>query len=81
MKSLPDPKPQNTDFYNCVRTRDKFALNELNAHRSTSIVNLGKIALRLNRTLQYDPDKQVFINDDAANRLADQPMRSPWNLI
>jgi len=81
LKSLPDPKPQNTDFYNCVRSRDKFALNELNAHRSTTIVNLGVTALRLNRTLHYDPVKQEFINDDAANRLANQPMRSPWNLI
>lgn len=81
LKSLPDPKPQNGDFYNCVRSREKFALNELNAHRSTSIVNLGKIALRLNRTLKYDPVKEEFVNDDAANRLIDQPMRSPWNLI
>ena len=81
LKSLPDPAPQNTDFYNCVRTRDKFALNEENAHRSTTIVNLGKIAMRLNRTLHFDPDKQRFINDDAANRLIDQPMRAPWNLI
>lgn len=81
LKSLPDPKPQNGDFYNCVRSREKFALNELNAHRSTSIVNLGKIALRLNRTLNYDPVKEEFVNDDAANRLIDQPMRSPWNLI
>jgi myo-inositol 2-dehydrogenase / D-chiro-inositol 1-dehydrogenase len=81
LKGFPDPKPQNTDFYKCVRTRDKFALNEINAHRSTSIVNLGKIGLRLNRTLHYDPIKQKFINDDAANRLVDQPMRAPYNLI
>ena len=81
LKSLPDPKPQNSDFYNCVRSREKFALNELNAHRSTTIVNLGVTGLRLNRTLHYDPVKQEFINDDAANRLVNQPMRSPWNLI
>jgi myo-inositol 2-dehydrogenase / D-chiro-inositol 1-dehydrogenase len=81
LKSLPDPAPQNDDFYKCVRTREKFALNEENAHRSTSIINLAKIGLRLNRTLHYDPVKQQFVNDNAANNLVDQPMRSPWNLI
>ena len=81
LRAFPDPKPQNDNFYKCVRTREKFALNEENAHRSTTIVNIGKIALRLNRTLKFDPVKQVFIGDDAANRLVDQPNRSPWNLI
>ena len=37
-------------------------------------------ALRLNRTLHFDPDKQLFIGDDAANRLIDQPMRGPWHI-
>jgi hypothetical protein len=37
-------------------------------------------ALRLNRTLHFDNEKQLFINDDAANRLLDQPMRGPWKL-
>ena len=30
LKSLPDPTPQATDFGECVRTRSKFALNEVN---------------------------------------------------
>ena len=37
-------------------------------------------ALRLNRSLQFDPEKQLFVNDDAANRLIDQPMRAPWKI-
>jgi len=79
-KSLPDPAPIESDFYNAVKTRNKFALNELNGHRSTTVVNMGITAIRLNRSLQYDPIKQVFINDDEANRLINQPMRAPWTL-
>jgi hypothetical protein len=50
----------------------------MNGHRSATIVNLGIIALRLGRTVEYDPVKQQIINDEAANRLINQPMRAPW---
>ncbi len=78
LEAFPEPEPQVTDFSQAVRTRSKFALNESNGHRSCTIVNLGKIALRLRRPLRFDPVKQVFINDEQANRLIDQPMRAPW---
>ena len=77
---LPDPEPQNTDFIQCVKNRELFALNEMNGHRSANIVNMGLCALRLNRTLHFDPVAQQFINDEAANRLIDQPMRGIWKL-
>jgi myo-inositol 2-dehydrogenase / D-chiro-inositol 1-dehydrogenase len=76
--SLPDPEPQVTTFSDAVRSRRKFALNERNGHRSATIVNLGVIAVRLGRTIHYDPVAQRCINDEAANRLIDQPMRAPW---
>jgi predicted dehydrogenase len=77
---LPDPEPQLTDFAQAVRTRRRFALNERNGHRSCTLVNMAKVAVELGRTLRFDPDEQVFIGDDEANRLADQPMRAPWHL-
>ena len=80
LAELPDPAPQNTDFIDCIHTRQKFALNEVNGFRSATIVNMAVCALRLNRTLRFDPEKLQFIGDDAANALIDQPMRSPWRL-
>lgn len=77
---MPDPQPQNTDFLDCVKTREKFALNEENGHNSSTIVNMGVCALRLNRTLEFDPETQMFINDPAANLLIDQPMRGGWKI-
>lgn len=77
---MPDPEPMNTDFIDCVRTRRKFALNEQNGHHSSTIVNMGVCALRLGRTLHFDPASQLFIGDDAANKLIDQPMRAPWRI-
>lgn len=80
LAQYPDPTPQNVDFLESIRTRQKFALNEVNGHRSCTIVNMGAIALRLNRTLHFDPVKQEFINDPEANRLVNEPMRSPWSI-
>ena len=78
--SLPDPEPQLTSFHEAVRTRRKFALNEMNGHRSCTIVNMGVAAVRLGRTLYFDPDKQEFINDEGANRLIYPEMRAPWSI-
>ncbi|MDE6801293.1 MAG: Gfo/Idh/MocA family oxidoreductase [Muribaculaceae bacterium] len=78
---LPDPEPQNTDFIKCVKNRERFALNEENGHRSCNIVNMGVAALRLNRDLEFDPVSQTFVNDEAANRLIDQPMRGDFRLM
>lgn len=80
LANYPDPTPQNVDFLESIRNRQKFALNEINGHRSCTIVNMGAIALRLNRTLHFDPVKQEFINDPEANRLVNEPMRSPWSI-
>jgi predicted dehydrogenase len=80
LAQYPDPAPQMTDFVEAVRTRQKFALNEENGYYSATLVNLGLAALRLNRTLHYDSDKQEFVNDEAANRLIYQPMRGPWTI-
>lgn len=76
--SMPDPEEQIGTFSEAVKTRQKFALNEENGHRSATIVNMGIIALRLGRTLEFDSEKQEFINDEEANRLINQPMRSSW---
>lgn len=80
LASFPDPQPQVTNFVDAVMNRKKFALNEQNGHRSCTIVNMGKVALQLGRSLKFDPVKQLFIDDEGANRLIDQPMRAPYIL-
>ena len=78
LNELPDPAPRHTDFLECVRSRQHFALDEINGHHSCTIVNMGAIAVRLGRNLRFDPKTQTFIGDDAANQLINQPMREPW---
>jgi predicted dehydrogenase len=80
LRALPDPEPQLTDFIKAVRTRQKFALNEVNGHRSCTLVNLAKIAVQAGRPLRYDSKKERFINDEKANSFVRQPMRAPWKI-
>jgi predicted dehydrogenase len=80
LKELPEPEPQVTDFGDAVRNRKTFALNDRNAHRSCTLINLAKISIRLGRPIKYDPVKQEIIGDAEANRLVNQPMRFPWHL-
>ncbi len=77
--SLADPEPMITDFHESVRTRKKFALNERNGFWSSTIVNMGVCAHRLNKNLRFDSKKLRFDSPEA-NALLDQPMRGPWQL-
>jgi hypothetical protein len=68
------------NFFACVRSRKRPIADVELGHRTTTVCNLGQIALVLGRPLQWDPAKEEFVNDDVANRLRTRAMRSPWSL-
>lgn len=68
------------NFLDCIRSRAKTIAPPEIAHRSASICHIGNIAMRLGRKLQWDPDKERFVNDEEANRYLSMPLRAPWTL-
>ena len=68
------------NFLDCVRTRQDPAGPVEIGHRTASICHLGNIAMMLKRKVEWDPEKEQFVNDDEANRLLDRPMRAPWQM-
>jgi predicted dehydrogenase len=80
LAELKDPEPQLTNFVQAVKTRQKFALNESNGHRSCTLVNLAKTAMQTGRVLHFDSKKQRFLKDEDANSYINQPMRGSWKL-
>jgi predicted dehydrogenase len=50
------------------------------AARDEMMCQMGDIAVRLERKLQWDPVKEEFIGDPQANRRLSRPMRSPWRI-
>jgi len=68
------------NFYECVKSRAETIAPVEVGHRSCSACLLGDIAMRTGRKLQWDPAKEQFVNDNAANRMLSRPMRAPWTL-
>jgi predicted dehydrogenase len=77
---LYESRDHQQNFLDCVKTRQETITPIEVAYRSISVGHLGEIAMLLGRKIQWDPDRQVFVNDDAANRMRSRPMRSPWHL-
>ena len=77
---LYDSRDHQQNFLDCVRSRKKTITPIDIAHRSISVALLGEIAMLTERKLRWDPEKEVFLNDDEANRMLSRPMRSPWHL-
>jgi len=77
---LYESRDHQQNFLDCVLTRKKTITPIEVAHRSISVGLLGEIAMLTERKLRWDPDKEVFLNDEQANRMLSRPMRSPWHL-
>jgi predicted dehydrogenase len=73
-------KSEKRDFIDAVKTRGQTLADAEVGHRTTSLCQLGHIAIQVGRKLKWDPDAERFTNDEAANRLLSRPMRSPWRL-
>jgi predicted dehydrogenase len=69
------------NFIDCVISRKETVAPVEIAHRSISMSHLGNIAMQLEQDLDWDPDKEQFINNDKANSMLARPMREPWASI
>jgi predicted dehydrogenase len=78
---LPLSKNHHENFFECVRTRARPIADVELGHRTTTVCNLGQIAMTLGRKLRWDPAKEEFVGDDMANRMRGRTMRAPWALI
>ena len=73
---------EKKDFIECIKTRRRPLIDAEVGHRTTSLCHLAHISIQLGGAkLQWDPDKEFFLNNEPANRLKyRQSMRPPWRL-
>ncbi len=78
---IPRSRHHWRNFFECIRTRQNPIADLSIGHRTTTICNLGMIAMQRRRLLEWDPAKETFVNDPLANRMRGRAMRGPWSLL
>ncbi|HWA27479.1 MAG TPA: Gfo/Idh/MocA family oxidoreductase [Lacunisphaera sp.] len=78
---LYESNDHHTDFFHCVRTRQRPIADVEIGHRSATVGHLCGIARQLRRPLKWDPVQERIIDDPVANRLLDRPRRAPYALL
>ena len=70
------------DFIECVKARGRTLEDEEVGQRTTSLCHLAHISIQLGGAkLAWDPDREVFPGNEAANKLTRRPaLRAPWKL-
>ena len=70
-----------TNFFDCVRSREKPICDVETGHRSATMCHLGAISLRTGHTLNWDYNAEKFTGDHAeeANRYLSREMRKPYD--
>ena len=74
------PAGEQRNFLDCVKSRKECYGPAEIGHRTISIAHLGNIAMLLGRKLRWDPDRERFVRDPAANMMLTRQMRAPWHL-
>jgi predicted dehydrogenase len=69
------------NFLDCIRSRARPVADLAIGHRTTTVCNLGNIAMQLRRPLNWDPAKEAFLDDLQANWMRSRAYRGPWRLI
>ena len=65
---------EKQDFINCVRSRQETLEPAEVGHRVTSLGLIGHIAIRLGEPLRFDPQREVFLDNERANGYLDRPI-------
>lgn len=68
------------NFLDCVKSRQTPLCPLEEGHRSTSFAHLANIAVKVKSRLEWDPVKERFTNNEAANQLLHYEYRKPWKL-
>ncbi len=68
------------DWITSIQTRKPAVTSAEVAHRSTSACVIGWVSMKLGRKLTWDPQKEAFVGDDAANTMRSRPQRAPYGI-
>jgi myo-inositol 2-dehydrogenase/D-chiro-inositol 1-dehydrogenase len=69
---------QQGNWLECIKTRKEPISPVEIGHRACSVCLTTHIAMKLGRKLNWDPEKERFVNDNEANSMLSRPQRAPY---
>ena len=77
---LPRSNDHRRNFLDAVKFGTPVLCPIETAVRSDTVCHQTDIAIRMGQRLRWDPLKEEFVDNQAANRMLSRPMRSPWHI-
>jgi hypothetical protein len=80
---LDKPDDQNigalwADFLQSIKSNTLPVCDIETGHRSTNMSLLGMISLKTGRSIKWDGEKEMILNDPEASKLLSREYRTPW---
>ncbi|MDQ4139367.1 MAG: gfo/Idh/MocA family oxidoreductase, partial [Bacteroidota bacterium] len=80
---LNQPDDQNikqlwADFLTSIKAKKRSVCDIEIGHRSTAMALLGMLSLKLGRSVVWDGEKEIIVNDPDANKLLSREYRGEW---
>jgi myo-inositol 2-dehydrogenase/D-chiro-inositol 1-dehydrogenase len=69
---------QQGNWLDCIKSRKEPISPVEIGHRACTVCLITHIAMKLGRKLNWDPDKEKFVNDSEANSMLSRPQRAPY---
>ena len=69
---------QHGNWLDCIKSRKEPISPVEKGHRACSICLITHIAMKLGRKLKWNPDKELFVNDNEANSMLARSQRAPY---
>ncbi len=66
------------DFLGAIQEKRRSLCDIEVGHRSTALALLGMLSMKLGRSIEWDGEKELCINDPEANKLLSRPYRGEW---
>ena len=69
---------QHGNWLDCIKSRSEPISPVEKGHRACTVCLITHISMKLGRKLNWDPEKEVFINDSEANSMLSRKQRYPY---
>ena len=67
------------NWIDCIKTRRRPVADVEIGARTNTVCQLGNLGYQLRRRLRWNPEREEFVDDMAANRLRSRENRAPWD--